>query len=451
MGWEKVPGRGVGGIFRNYEIVLLFPLNKCIRLELINRFKMSIRNKTFLVILFGLLLSIGVGFVSMYFVISDRFENIEQATIEEKSTELANIITSGIESTNLINKDWSKWDDTYEFAQDGNQDYIDSNLTTEEFGVLKLNAIQVIDKQKKVVYYGSWNYQDDQVFPNDEDLQNNLSRLVQSLSFKNIDSSIFGYFGTDNIYYFAAHQITKSVITDNSDVAGVLIFAKEIDYSNPENFGLIAPPNSTIDLLNFKAEKGSVNLNKTNSKDPSKLVLDKEILDYFGEPILIFRIQMDRVYTTESLTIFIALFIVLLLVFSLFGMLIYYSINRTIFSKLAIFSNFLNRLIDPMTTQERLKGQMGSEFSRLQETINELLDNIQSQRKEVDKVNNDFRIQNEQLQARQKELDDRNAELSSLNQAMIGREMRMIELKTQMDALNKKVDIIDINNPNTNP
>jgi sensor domain CHASE-containing protein len=393
----------------------------------------------------------GVGFLSMYFIITDRFENIEQETIEAKSKEQVDIINSGFESTNLINKDWGRWDDTYNFAKDGNQEFIDNNFDLPEYGVLKINAIQVINTKAEIVYYGSRDYINNQAYTKDEEIKPILAKIVKNLDFDNIDRSIFGYFGADNIYYFAAHQITKSVVTDNSDIAGVIIFVKEIDYSDPKNLGLTIPSNSTIDLLNYKKEKGLIDFNNSNNKNLSKLVVNKEITDYFGNPILILRLQVDRVYTTESLMIFMALVVILLLVFASFSILIYFSIDRNVFSKLKIFSNFLNKLSDPMTSQERLKGNLGSEFSQLQGTINGLLDNIQEQRKEVDKVNNEFKAQNEQLQTRQKELNERNAELNSLNQAMIGREMRMIELKTQMDVLNKKVDIIDINNPNPNP
>ena len=48
--------------------------------------------------------------------------------------------------------DWSYWDDTYDFISNKDQDYIDSNLQDSTLAYLKINLIQFVDANGKVIF-----------------------------------------------------------------------------------------------------------------------------------------------------------------------------------------------------------------------------------------------------------------------------------------------------------
>jgi len=48
--------------------------------------------------------------------------------------------------------DWSAWDDTYKFIQDGNKNYIKSNLAPEVLSTTKLNLVLYVDTSGRIVF-----------------------------------------------------------------------------------------------------------------------------------------------------------------------------------------------------------------------------------------------------------------------------------------------------------
>ncbi|MEM2997179.1 MAG: CHASE4 domain-containing protein, partial [Candidatus Bathyarchaeia archaeon] len=57
------------------------------------------------------------------------------------------------------NEDWASWDDTYNFIEDKNRDYIDSNLVDSTFINLRLNVILYYDSDGKLVFGKAYDYE----------------------------------------------------------------------------------------------------------------------------------------------------------------------------------------------------------------------------------------------------------------------------------------------------
>lgn len=414
---------------------------------------MSLKKKIVIILTGGILVSLILGFLFLYLIISTRFNSIETSVAKERSEDRVSIIKNGFDSVNTVISDWGGWDDTYNYVIDKNPKYIESNLYDGEYPVLKVNIVVLADSNNKTVYYGSRDYQNDAEFKNDDEAKGIVENILSSIKFSSIHDVVYGYVGQENFYYFAAHQILPSNVEANTKPNGTIIFLKQLDKANPENFGITIPQHSTVQIL---SSKDIVNLGLNNSQieeleTQGKYIKNKEgenisifnlIMDFKGEPLFILKIDSVRIYSEEAISAMFSVYAILIGILGLLSVIFFFIIEKNLFSKLSTITLFIEQISDPLNTKERLNEDLGEDLNKLKTTVNTLLDKVQEQKGELDRVNNEFKKQNDALLIRQKELDERNHELNSLNQTMVGREMRMIELKNQVEDLSKKVNDI---------
>lgn len=96
----------------------------------------------------NLLLAGGLCAVAMLLLlnvtINDRFESLENSEIQghiDRSGSMLERMKSQVESKSL---DWSVWDASFEFVHDGNEDYIEDNLSTVSMSNLDVNVIAFV-------------------------------------------------------------------------------------------------------------------------------------------------------------------------------------------------------------------------------------------------------------------------------------------------------------------
>jgi diguanylate cyclase (GGDEF)-like protein/PAS domain S-box-containing protein len=81
-----------------------------------------------------------------------KFNDLEENLINSNLRRSLNAVTGITSSLNLLVADWANWDDTYHFLQDGNQEYIVSNLPIGTFISQQNNIIALLDINKKLVW-----------------------------------------------------------------------------------------------------------------------------------------------------------------------------------------------------------------------------------------------------------------------------------------------------------
>ena len=90
-------------------------------------------------------------------VILPSFNTLEQRQAKTELQRVADAIQREVEHLELLATDWSIWDDTYQFAQDQNENFRGSNLTlstlSENSGI---NLVFIYDVQERVVWGGAY-------------------------------------------------------------------------------------------------------------------------------------------------------------------------------------------------------------------------------------------------------------------------------------------------------
>ena len=129
---------------------------------------MLIRKKIAVAIIV-LVLILGIAIlVSMQMVLIPTRDRIESLDAEKNVLNVMHVIQYELDTMQGTSLDWSRWDDTYFFAQDRRQGYIEDNLMNETFTSLKLDFMLYYDVSGTLFFGKGYDYHEYQplVIPN---------------------------------------------------------------------------------------------------------------------------------------------------------------------------------------------------------------------------------------------------------------------------------------------
>lgn len=113
---------------------------------------MPLQKKSILFLAASLIVSIVILFGTASIILTQSYSKLESFTAKqnvERVEKAIGAIEDQLKSTII---DWSYWDETYDFISNKNQDYINSNLQDNTLAYLKINLIQYVDANGKVIF-----------------------------------------------------------------------------------------------------------------------------------------------------------------------------------------------------------------------------------------------------------------------------------------------------------
>lgn len=106
---------------------------------------MGIRSKAALIFAIAALVLFLAVYVVSWFAITRGFAEVESIHAGENVLRAKSVFENMIDELDMKLSDWSQWDDTYAFIVDRNQAYVESNLTDNALGLLKIDAMLFFD------------------------------------------------------------------------------------------------------------------------------------------------------------------------------------------------------------------------------------------------------------------------------------------------------------------
>lgn len=85
-------------------------------------------------------------------IVLSGFEQVERERVRAEVQHAQKLVGRGAQDLADRFEDWSSWDDPYEFVEDGNARFVESNLTKEMLASARIDAIAFINASGKVVY-----------------------------------------------------------------------------------------------------------------------------------------------------------------------------------------------------------------------------------------------------------------------------------------------------------
>src|SRR3989304_3012559 len=153
---------------------------------------MTLRKKTLLIIAVTLVaVSVGVYFISRAILLGG-FAEIEQEDTQHDVDMVLNTLSSDLDKMASTGLDWSGWDATYEFIEDGNAAYIEENLYDDVLVNLRVNLMVFVHSSGRVVHARGVDLQEGTGAPVPESLLEVIATDDLLLRHPDTDSSIAG-------------------------------------------------------------------------------------------------------------------------------------------------------------------------------------------------------------------------------------------------------------------
>ncbi len=224
-------------------------------------------------------------------------------------------------------QDWANWDDTYQFARDGNAEYIESYLSDSAFINLDTDIFLVLNPAKEVVYTKYVDRISQVEAPLPLDLQPLFLNYPKLHELKDIQSAYTGLAFSGGYPLMVA---ARPILTSNAEgpVGGTLIFIRLLDRKELDEYSNLAqrkldlfavgsqPPG--MPALPAPAElNDSVFIHPLNSQIMTGY---RYLMDLNQQPVLVLQVQTPRdLYAQGQKTAAVFSVALLLLGFALFG------------------------------------------------------------------------------------------------------------------------------------
>lgn len=412
---------------------------------------LSIRNKVFIVVSVTIIILFIIisNIISVFLTIN--YSAIENQYAEKNVIRATNAFQDKITSLSLRIKDWSQWDETYDFARGINNDFVKKNLNIDIFKGLGINFIVITDISNNVIYK--------QIYDNngiEKTFSEKLDKyFTPESNFINFDNQKkYKHDGIvivpEGVVIMASTQITPT--SGVGKPIGSLTFGMFFDDYSLEplsqltqldlSYALYKDTNLKNDFL--KAKK-NLSIKKTifieETKNPDIISGYSLISNINKEPVLILKIEMDRqIYKSGQKNIaFFNILIFIVGIFFLATVLLLFEF--LVIRRLLQIKNEVETIgkIDCLNTRLKISGS--DEFSQLSFEINKMLDKLKENDYKKNELEKSKFILDKAIAKQNKELNQKVLELKKINETMVNRELVMIELKKKIDELENKLKI----------
>ncbi len=372
---------------------------------------MKIRTKTFITVVLTILALVWVLYANSINIIRSGFLEIEKQTAQQNVDRATEGIWDQARKLSDSIRDWSHWDDSYEFIQDGNEEFRTTNLVDNVFTSLNINILIFIKPNGEIFYSRAYDFLNKLSLPIPLDLEAHLKNnpaLWQHTDPKEIYKGLILLPANTNKLLLASSPILRS--KGEGAIAGTLIMGRYLDQpvlnilSADQKLSLaifrVRDPQlpqdflGTIDIL---ATNQPINHEFTVFGDPDAkplspvereqalksfpvLVLEQDriaayslLRDIYGQPAMILRADMPRtVYRLgeRSLKVFFLFLGVASLVFAITTILL---LERIVLSRLANLNQEVKQITANHDLHLRIKLRGNDEFGSLAQGINTML------------------------------------------------------------------------------
>ena len=285
-----------------------------------------------------------------------------------------------LQKLDVLNRDWSAWDDTYNFVQlpSGNEDYLKVNFTDATFADGELNFILIIDNSGRLVFGEAFDLTAGEEVPIPESLQEHISDEAL-IRHEGVEDSVIGVILLREGPLLVS---SRPILTSEGEgpVEGTIIMARFMDSS------VVDALSKTIHLPLVMMTVNDTSMPSDLEVAHSSLTVEAPVLvraissesmggysllqDIYGNPAIIFRLTMPRTVYADSVAI-MRYFMLAIMGFSLLCAGIFtQSVRRLVVSRVARVAEFMGGIGATGDLSKRLTIQGNDEITQLAKNIN---------------------------------------------------------------------------------
>lgn len=348
---------------------------------------MSIRRKSFLIVAVTLFITISLLFVTTYLILTRSYQAIEDNMAKVSAERVLLTLNSTTTYLKNTSADWAYWDESYQFVQDQNSEYIIDNLSLNSMLSLDISFIGFLDVNGELVHSNAFDVESGEV-----------SKLTSPP-----EQWIKQY---PNLYNCSVHPTQESGILRLPE-GPMIIVATPIfpsDLSGPcmgtllvgrlleSNFlsELSRQTDSHVTVLGFDsilpnpalktvlADLNNNNFITTQILNPQSIGGFSLLKDPSDKPVYLLQVETLRTISQQGRTTLLYFFWMLAILAIISTITFYFLINRILLTRIRNLHLDLSTIIQSRNPENRLPVDEGKdEISTLVKYINSTLDTLE--------------------------------------------------------------------------
>lgn len=265
--------------------------------------------RSLLIIAASLALFLGILFLGARLILIDSFTEVEARDMDQNLDRATRILQEELAKLATTCADYAGWDDAYRFIQDGNAEFIATNLSIEIYPKLRLDALAFINVRGEKVYARGVDRDREEYAPLPEGLESHLRPGKELVALKSPEESVSGLLMLPQGPFLVVSQpILTSQYT--GPVRGTMILSRRLDNGEVRALAetirlpLSIRPYDAVDLPeDFAATRAAMETGTQRTQraiDEHTLSGFALLADIYGQPALILRVDAPRSILQEG-------------------------------------------------------------------------------------------------------------------------------------------------------
>ena len=372
---------------------------------------MKIRTKTFLTVGLTILVLISVLYVTSTNIIRGGFSQIETQTARLSLDRASQGIWDQARKLSNSIRDWSYWDESYQFIQDENEEFKTKNLVDNVFTSLNINVLIFLKPSGEILYSRSYDFQNKLSLPISEELKAHLKDnqvLWRHRDAQKIYKGLILLPSNNNKLMLASSPILNS--KGEGAIVGTLIMGRFLDQPALDDLSLeqqlslslfrVDDPQLPEDFQRTRSrlvanQQVNYEFSVLGGSDSAKLspedrergltsivinLLDRDIVaaytllrDIYGKPAMLLRADVPRTVFQQGEMSLKFLFLFLFFASLFFGITTILLLERIVLAPLAKLNQEVKQIANHSNLNLRVKLRGSDEFGSLAQGINKML------------------------------------------------------------------------------
>lgn len=314
---------------------------------------MTLRKRTLLILgvtLAGLMATL---YASSSTILSSGYAEVEERDTTQNVQRVLDALSEKIAGLDKTTGDYAGWDETYAFIEDGNADYIKSNLSDSTFAQNELNLMVFVHASGRVVYSKAFDLQGGREIPLPQGLGEHLLADSPIAHHSDTESRVVGIvLLPEGPMLVASRPILTSAYL--GPVRGALIMGRYLDVVLNDQLAAvthlsvvvkpIADPQLPTDyqtILPTLSDASPIRVRPLSAESIAGYTLLKDI---YGKPALVLRVDTPRSVYEQGQRSLLYVFGSLVAVSLIFALLILYLLEKSVLSRLTRLTRAASRV-----------------------------------------------------------------------------------------------------------
>ncbi|MBD2102420.1 CHASE4 domain-containing protein [Leptolyngbya sp. FACHB-261] len=339
---------------------------------------MSLRKKT-LRILGVVLLSLNILVYAISSnVLLENSAELERQSVHQDVERVLDALDRELADLSKVARDWAWWDDTYQFIEDGNPEYIQSNINDTTFTSLKLNLLILFKSSGQLALAESFDLEQKKEIPVPAQLQTLPNR---DLLLQNVDTES-SHSGIVLLPQGPILIASEPILTSNNQgpSRGTLLMGAYLDANKVKQLAELThipinlQPASSADIpAELGREPRQILVRALNT---DAIVGYTLLPDIYGRPALLLRVDIPRAIYHQALNSVYYLLLSLLTVGLVLGTIILLILDKLVLSRLARLNTGVSKVRASGDLSLRVPLAGDDELANLGRTINGMLETV---------------------------------------------------------------------------